>query len=376
MNPPPNPIPKDINNGDKELNKHIFKQVFDGTKNKKLQDILINRCANCWLLVTNCICNQISKIQLTHEYLICFHPTEWTRSTNTGRLIVLSENINDNPSPLAGDKVTVNDTVFNNQESSHAKLFVLGEYKDEEQLDNILQSRSKETTIVLFPSQNSINIKDYLQKFDINVNIKNNTNSIKISNDIQEGNNTTTTTTNTDNNNNNNDNNKDSTESISDNTNNIGEESTDITTISETLNNIEVTKSDNNTIKFTIIILDGTWRQAKTLNKRIPQEYTRVHLEFGLLKFRSLYNSLRTQPQVDRVSTLEASILSMKYFNESDENLEKLIETLKLLVRKVLQQSQKITKLENSPWVGNKRVVKRNIFQNNNDADHDPENKE
>ena len=78
----------------------------------------------------------------------------------------------------------------------------------------------------------------------------------------------------------------------------------------------------------TIIIVDGTWGQARRLNKNIPENVTRIKIEpSSLSKF-----ACRTQTQSDRVCTVEAaSILLEEMGFVKDQEI--LLEGLELVQR-------------------------------------------
>ncbi|EGC29835.1 hypothetical protein DICPUDRAFT_42307 [Dictyostelium purpureum] len=352
---------------DKESNKMLYAAINDGVRERKLNYLVHdNKCTTCWLLNVNCICPQIkNKIELKHEYIFCFHPNEWTKASNTGKVVLISDK--SNFEKLEENQQQQNNsfenTIYNNEKlnncendniGTNSKIFIIGERNDEELFFKRIAKCSRDSTFVLFPSQNSVNIKDVLKSKSINLDNKN------VNSDQVCGNN----------NNYEIEENEEQTQEQDESLNN------DITTITETIRNINFSKKDDveKLEKLTIIIADGTWRQAKSINKRIPEDITRIHLEFGDLKFKSMFNSLRSQPQVDRISTLEATIISMKSLGESDEVCDKLVSSLQLMIDTLVRQSSKTELVAKKKWVGDSNVIVKNKYNENIDSNNNNDN--
>ncbi|EAL68418.1 hypothetical protein DDB_G0278491 [Dictyostelium discoideum AX4] len=343
---------KPISGENREVNKLIYTQINDGVKERKFsyfkEDL---KCNDCWLLLTNCICSKVNKVDLKHEYIFVFHPNEWCRASNTGKLLLLCDKSNfknrdggsGSGSGSGGHSTTMSpdysSSIYNNINnqtfSSSSKIYIMGEKQDEELFFKKLESSSRDSTFVLFPSKDSINIKDVLKSKSIILDndklFKKNLNN----NEINEK------------------------ENLND-----DDFENDITTITDSIKKINFKDgSDIDKLeKLTIIIADGTWNNAKSLNKRIPKDIKRIHLEFGDLKFKSLFNTIRSQPQVDRISTMEATILSMKSLGESEQVCDSLVESLKLLIDTLIRQNNKQYIVNKKKWVGDQGFLRRNTY--------------
>ncbi|KAF2076481.1 hypothetical protein CYY_002221 [Polysphondylium violaceum] len=337
------------NNNSIKPNRKIFTENYKDHKAKKYESLIKNttspKCQRCWLLMENCICSKLKNIKLKHEYILCFHPNEWAKASNTGKLIPLCESTIDNSTEPIDQTPSFSNSIYMDY-TKKSKILLIGNERDEAYFDSIVNAdNASENTFVLFPSPDSINIKDLLKLKSI---------------DIKENSNNNIAYNNKNNQDNNDDNNEDDDDCI--------------TTITESVKNININREQLDKLDtLRIIIVDGTWRQAKTMTKRIPKHIKRIHLEFGSLMFKSLFNILRSQPQVDRISTLEATILSMKTLGESDDTISNLIDGLKLLIDTIVLQSHKeqYVAIKEQQWVGRKKDRKntRTQFINeNNDS--------
>eukprot|EP01132_Coremiostelium_polycephalum_P001361 gene1361-1718_t len=316
----------------KEENKKKFLEFYRGSKERKFQGLSIaNKCNSCWLLYDFCICKSIESTQLQHEYIICFHPTEWTRSSNTGKLILLSDQFNSNNNTTTTTTTTTtsqSNNINNNDKDNNSTEQQQQNKEYQESVYNNLNNNSKKTSTT---TTTTTTIPEPPQK----------TTTDLIT--------TEEPTTNT---------------PLS-----SSSSSSDIITIKDSLKKINIDETLKKELpKLTVIIVDGTWNQAKSLNKRLPPEITRVHLEFGELKFLSMFNVLRTQPQVDRISTLEATILTMKHIGESHQDCLKLVSNFQLLIDHLLDQTHKREAVENKKWIGNsknQKSLQRNKYDTN-----------
>ncbi|EFA81771.1 hypothetical protein PPL_05766 [Heterostelium album PN500] len=298
---------------------NIERENYFFERKEKVLDLLgPTKCRNCWFLKINCICDHLQPIKFKHRYITLFHHKEWSRVSNTGKLVTLISNRstldnNNNNNNNSNNSNNSNNLLDINTESQ-SKVLVMKIEEDEAMLKHILETTDHRNIFVLFPAPDSITIEEYLSQF------KNNSNNDK-SNNV---------------NNNNSNNNVDS----------------DTISIEDALENVSL--NDNYDFnELTMIILDGTWSQAKKLVKNIPPDIKRVRLTFGEQKVKSLYNQLRKQPAVDRISTLEATALAMHIIGESKENCKSLMDSFKYFIDKLMQQNGAAGRT-NKAWIGDK----------------------
>lgn len=92
-----------------------------------------------------------------------------------------------------------------------------------------------------------------------------------------------------------------------------------------------------------IVLLDGTWGQARHMNLVIPDNVPRIKLSTSM-DYVPLFNALRKQSTKGRISTLEAAILCMQEFGENDQVCETLRTNLKTMINQIrtLNRSLKI----------------------------------
>ncbi|KAH8582196.1 uncharacterized protein ELE39_002938 [Cryptosporidium sp. chipmunk genotype I] len=108
-------------------------------------------------------------------------------------------------------------------------------------------------------------------------------------------------------------------------------------------------------LKLKVILIDGTWSQAKSINKSLPEEIKRIVINSKLI---SDFGPLRKQNKVGNISTVEAASLLIKDIkqvlsskigddvatnNISHLNLQSnlLEESLKLLIKHVIAQCKR-----------------------------------
>jgi hypothetical protein len=85
-----------------------------------------------------------------------------------------------------------------------------------------------------------------------------------------------------------------------------------------------------------VVVLDGTWRQARKLRTRyVPAHVPHVRID---VRTKSLFDPLRTQTQADRCCTLEAAIWLLHELGESEKTTSSLLQSLKVLVDAMLIQ--------------------------------------
>ncbi|EGG23359.1 hypothetical protein DFA_05491 [Cavenderia fasciculata] len=326
------------------------------SKEERLQRNVLenNKCRNCWMTTKFCLCVLIKPVQFKHRYITLFHHNEWGRASNTGKIMALSANkenwINKHPDLKLEDQLAspdnntldwLSDTVNQND---YSKLLVVHQKEDEEILQHILNTTDHSKIFILFPSENSIDIYDYIDRVNgINNNQKEKEiiqpiNPETIKQQKQEDD--------IDNNNDNNDNNDGTTLNIKQ--------------LLEKLNLNQSCENNGELPQLTAIILDGTWHQAKKIAKLIPNDVARVQIHFGNDKMRSMYNILRKQPQVDRISTLEAAIITMKVLGEKKDVCMDMVDNLELMISRLSTQSGGYRGEIN--WVGDdsERSTRRN----------------
>lgn len=108
-------------------------------------------------------------------------------------------------------------------------------------------------------------------------------------------------------------------------------------------------------LKLKVILIDGTWSQAKSINKSLPKKITRIVINSKLI---SDFGPLRKQNKAGNISTVEASSLLIKDIREvllhktGDSALtnnlshldllsDLLEESLKLLIKHVIAQCKR-----------------------------------
>jgi len=107
-----------------------------------------------------------------------------------------------------------------------------------------------------------------------------------------------------------------------------------------TSNNINKTANQPTIPPLTICVLDGTWRQAKGMNARLPSTVPKVHLPLFEGGIPSLLSPARKQSTPDRICTLQAMVMAMQFFQEDKENTcDPLIKGLKTFLNSLLKQN-------------------------------------
>eukprot|EP01133_Synstelium_polycarpum_P009103 gene9103-10674_t len=322
-------IPKGKDREDKDALREKIAEHFEDYKQRKLEHVNAeHKCRNCWFLIQNCTCRALTPVKLRHRYVTLFHHKEWTRASNTGKLITLASNkdhlLANRPESEAKIKYIGDNAVdlldFNNGNES-SKLLVMNLEDDEKHLAHILETTDHANMFVLFPFTDSIDINEFLKRH-----VANNSNAVADGQQKPEESIPTTTTTET--------------------------TTKDPITVSitETLESITLDDNIDRIPQLTVIVLDGTWSQAKKLHKKLPADIQRVHLSFGDKRVKSMYNALRKQPQIDRISTLEASTMVMKHIGETDAACNSLIAALQKLIETLLRQNGATE--SRKTWVG------------------------
>eukprot|EP00668_Euglena_longa_P045620 GGOE01061293.1.p1 GENE.GGOE01061293.1~~GGOE01061293.1.p1 ORF type:complete len:304 (-),score=86.15 GGOE01061293.1:15-926(-) len=93
-------------------------------------------------------------------------------------------------------------------------------------------------------------------------------------------------------------------------------------------------------VPLNFILLDGTWPQARTLVNRLPPTVSFVRIT-PPEQFYSLFNGLRKQTQLGRISTLEAGVFLLREMGLPDEDVNDFDNLLKFHVDLIRKQSHR-----------------------------------
>ena len=112
-----------------------------------------------------------------------------------------------------------------------------------------------------------------------------------------------------------------------------------------TKENGETTKNEKSP-KYLLIIIDGTWTQAKRMLRYSPVLLEKCHpIQFKGTSDRSIYDSIRKQPDDFCLSTLESCVRTLKLLEPHNPSMkeatEHLNESLKALVRTQMYHEKK-----------------------------------
>eukprot|EP00761_Pharyngomonas_kirbyi_P011631 gb/GECH01011657.1/.p1 GENE.gb/GECH01011657.1/~~gb/GECH01011657.1/.p1 ORF type:complete len:309 (+),score=45.03 gb/GECH01011657.1/:1-927(+) len=166
----------------------------------------------------------------------------------------------------------------------NSELFISGLESHENRLQNIVDKEG-DRTFILYPSADAISLEDFIKQHERN---------------LEQHNNDT-----------------------DDNDNHWCETTT------------------NSTIpSFNIIVLDGTWSQARSLQRRLPHHITRVVVPFN---HRSLFSPLRNQAGDGRISTFETAMTAIKIMDHDTEMWEQMMYHFKRMIDTVLLQASQAT---------------------------------
>ncbi|XP_050368800.1 uncharacterized protein LOC126786878 [Argentina anserina] len=80
-----------------------------------------------------------------------------------------------------------------------------------------------------------------------------------------------------------------------------------------------------------LIVLDGTWSEAKRMYVGNPWLKLLPHLRLDLDKL-SLYNEVRVQPKPGLLSTIESIVYALKAVGDSPEGLDNLLDVFESMV--------------------------------------------
>eukprot|EP01112_Ceratiomyxa_fruticulosa_P014655 TRINITY_DN4213_c0_g1_i3.p1 TRINITY_DN4213_c0_g1~~TRINITY_DN4213_c0_g1_i3.p1 ORF type:complete len:178 (-),score=47.84 TRINITY_DN4213_c0_g1_i3:654-1187(-) len=164
----PKPLPTSQDDKEKyfEMGEHKTRYKL----NKFLEE---NKCSGCWLTNKHCICNKIEKVELENEYFVFFHFKEFLRGSNTGKLLPLSVGIPSFPFPFNPIPTR-----------SNVQVFIGGVHSSEQLFKEEISKRDLPNIAILYPSENSIKITDWIQQnthttqnFETTSDINNNNNN-------------------------------------------------------------------------------------------------------------------------------------------------------------------------------------------------------
>ena len=107
-----------------------------------------------------------------------------------------------------------------------------------------------------------------------------------------------------------------------------------------------------------VILIDGTWRQARSLNRRVPAEIPRVKVD---VSEQQSHFQLRTRTRADGISTLEAALRFVEEMHVCEKTEKKGVEGIERLLlhwqqvqRQVLVASGKEGKIDKMKMEGKK----------------------
>eukprot|EP00743_Colponemidia_sp_Colp-15_P005843 GILK01006278.1.p1 GENE.GILK01006278.1~~GILK01006278.1.p1 ORF type:complete len:394 (+),score=56.13 GILK01006278.1:86-1183(+) len=266
-------------------------------RNRRADLLSGRRCSNCWLTKDFCVCLELHKTQheLKHTFLVYMHHKEYMRASNTGKLIL---------------------SMFPN-----SKMYLHCVDEDERSLSEALQA-DPEYTFVLFPSRDAISVKQALLGRS-NIPSTNNQTGAAADDEWEHA--------------------MLPLDSLFDASESTHGEAIDMHTDAEYATQTDMADSTKmehliQQVKSialgrevppcTFVVLDGTWSQAKRLNREIDSSIPRVRIEPATA---SLFLA-RQQSQPDRICTVEAVTMLLAELGESDELCDSLLNNLKILV--------------------------------------------
>ena len=244
----------------------------------KFGDEIGQRCRSCWLLHPQCICTPATPPNILesfkHRTIVWLHPKEFGRLSNTGGLITVAF-----PPP-----------------QSH--VLVAGLPEDEDKFMQELE-RDPEATFVLFPSDDALTAQEFMDSVDSDVlrhcpggagNASDwKGESAVDAKDSRDG--------------------RASCAAGGTSTANVTDEAV------QTAGSAPGTEASRCSRVYTIILVDGTWQQARRLALKIPPHIKRVKL-MPREAIDPVYKSpMRSQATPDRVCSLSAYVLLLKELN-------------------------------------------------------------
>lgn len=96
-----------------------------------------------------------------------------------------------------------------------------------------------------------------------------------------------------------------------------------------------------------MIVLDGTWTQAKTLLRQLPAGIPRIKL--AELPDGKSISHMRKQTMAGRVTTAEAIAYIFKELGESDAACDALWENLRLRIQRMDSQTNRVGDVKGAP---------------------------
>ena len=249
---------------------------------KKMGDEIGQRCCRCWLLHPQCICTPPTPPNVLenfkHRTIVWLHCKEFGRLSNTGGLITVAF-----PPP-----------------QSH--VLVAGLQEDEEKFMAELE-RDPEATFVLFPSDDALTAEEFMA-------------SVCADASPAEGGGVAAA--------------RDTDSSVL----------LDAATTGQ-VGVAEEARADGSKRVYTIILVDGTWQQARRLALKIPAHIKRVKL-MPREAIDPVYKSpMRSQATPDRVCSLSAYVLLLKELNTPPQVCDYLFRLLHIKSEIVMGNSGK-----------------------------------
>ncbi len=90
--------------------------------------------------------------------------------------------------------------------------------------------------------------------------------------------------------------------------------------------------------EFTLVIVDGTWSNARNLNRRVPEHVPRIRIS-PPSDYQNLFSTLRQQSSQQRISTLEATMMAIRDIYgdnpQMNQTADNVIENLKTMINNV-----------------------------------------
>ena len=132
---------------------------FVAKKSIESKEKKIGQCPDCWFAIQKCICAQFQKTNLSVNVrlIVWMHPKEFRRSSNTGKLIVLSC-------------------------PNNSKMILFGKDEDDKYLLDLID-KEYDSTYFLYPESNSVSSQQLISQF---FETKNNNNPITSAESKQE----------------------------------------------------------------------------------------------------------------------------------------------------------------------------------------------
>lgn len=278
--------PKDVIEFSKQQSMREHQPSFSEQASASIYRSIISRkgtiCPHCWLSRQVCICSLLEPTRLPSSirFKVIIPYKEYLRSSNTAHLLARTSSLRltSSHSPSRPDTYPhhgISDRE-NMTESPSVDLFIHGIPLHHNRLrDVMIHASQRRRLAVLFPSMESITLEEYDHMVS---GIETNSPNVDVT-----------------------------------------KQKRNIAELSDTMPPIDGREAN----PLTVLVLDGTWDQAKRLRLRVieaicrdnglpPPVYLRIDPTFLLGDSGSLLAPLRTQSQPDRICTLEAMVALIK----------------------------------------------------------------